>query len=46
MYKILIVDDEERIRTVIKTYALNEGYEVYSIENNTHIIFKSNILSI
>lgn len=29
MYKILIVDDEERIRTVIKTYALNEGYEVF-----------------
>lgn len=28
MYKILIVDDEERIRNVIKTYAINEGYGV------------------
>ncbi len=29
MYNILIVDDEERIRAVIKTYALNEGYHVF-----------------
>lgn len=29
MYNILIVDDEERIRTVIKTYADNEGYRVF-----------------
>lgn len=29
MVNILIVDDEERIRSVIKTYAENEGYDVY-----------------
>lgn len=28
MYRILIVDDEERIRNVIAAYALNEGYIV------------------
>ena len=28
MYKLLIVDDEERIRTLIKKYALLEGYSV------------------
>ena len=28
MYKILIVDDEERIRNVIATYAKKEGYVV------------------
>ena len=28
MVKILVVDDEERIRNVIKTYANNEGYQV------------------
>lgn len=28
MYRILIVDDEERIRNVIAAYALNEGYVV------------------
>ncbi len=29
MYKILIVDDEEKIRAVIKEYAEFEGYEVF-----------------
>lgn len=29
MIKILIVDDEERIRSVVKTYAENEGYQVF-----------------
>lgn len=29
MKNILIVDDEERIRTVIKTYAENDGYTVF-----------------
>lgn len=29
MIKILVVDDEERIRSVIKTYANNEGYHVF-----------------
>ena len=28
MYKILVVDDEERIRELIKKYAVFEGYEV------------------
>ena len=31
--KILIVDDEELIRNVIKTYCLNEGYKVIEAEN-------------
>ena len=30
--KILIVDDEELIRNVIKTYCLNEGYKVIEAE--------------
>jgi len=29
VYKILVVDDEEKIREVIKEYAKFEGYEVY-----------------
>lgn len=29
MKKLLIVDDEERIRTVVKTYAENDGFEVF-----------------
>lgn len=28
MYKILIVDDEERIRTLVKKYAVFEGHEI------------------
>ena len=28
MVKILVVDDEERIRSVIKTYGVNEGYSI------------------
>ena len=28
MFKLLIVDDEQRIREVIKTYAEFEGHEV------------------
>lgn len=33
MVKILIVDDEDRIRSVIKTYAINEGYKVFEASN-------------
>ena len=33
MYKLLIVDDEEKIRSLIKKYALFEGYEVREAEN-------------
>ena len=28
MYKLLVVDDEERIRSLIKKYAQFEGYEI------------------
>ncbi|NLY63213.1 MAG: response regulator transcription factor [Erysipelothrix sp.] len=38
MYKILIVDDEERIRNVIATYAKNEGYEVTHASNGLEAI--------
>ncbi len=31
--KILIVDDEEKIRSVIKEYCLNEGYTVYEADS-------------
>lgn len=31
--KILIVDDEEKIRTVIKEYCLNEGYSVFEADS-------------
>lgn len=33
MYKILIVDDEENIREVLKEYAEFSGYEVYEASN-------------
>lgn len=38
--KILIVDDEELIRTVIKEYVLLEGYEVDEAENGLEAIDK------
>lgn len=41
--KILIVDDEERIRTVIKEYALLEGYEVDEAGNGYEAIDKCKI---
>lgn len=44
--KILIVDDEQLIRTVIKEYCLNEGYEVFEAEHGIEmldIIKKENI---
>ena len=31
--KILIVDDEDLIRTVIKEYCCNAGYDVYEASN-------------
>ena len=33
MYKILITDDEDRIREVLREYALSEGYEVVEASN-------------
>ena len=33
MYKILIVDDEEKIRTLISKYAVFEGYDVVEAED-------------
>lgn len=38
--KILVVDDEKRIRDVIKTYAYNENYEVIEAENGLQAIEK------
>ena len=35
MYKILVVDDEPKIREVIKEYAEFSGYEVPSLGVNT-----------
>lgn len=38
MYKLLIVDDEEKIRSLIKKYALFEGYEVREAENGMEAV--------
>ncbi len=38
MSKLLIVDDEFRIRELIKKYALYEGYEVFEAENGQEAI--------
>jgi len=38
MYKILIVDDEEKIRKVIKEYAEFEGHSAYEAENGMRAI--------
>ncbi|MBU3812681.1 MAG: response regulator transcription factor [Candidatus Niameybacter stercoravium] len=38
MYKLCIIDDEEKIRALIKKYALFEGYEVKEAENGMQAI--------
>lgn len=38
MYRLLIVDDEPKIRELIKKYALFEGYEVEEAENGIQAI--------
>ena len=38
MYKLLIVDDQERIRTLIKKYALLEGHEVFEAQNGLEAV--------
>lgn len=38
MYKILIVDDEEKIRTLVKKYAVFEGHEVTEAQNGMEAI--------
>ena len=38
--KLLVVDDEELIRNVIKEYAINEGYKVIEAENGRIAIEK------
>lgn len=38
MYKLCIVDDEEKIRALIKKYALFEGYKVKEAENGMQAI--------
>ena len=46
MYKILIADDEAKIREVIKEYALISGYEVFEANNGIEaieIVQKENI---
>lgn len=38
MYKILIADDEEKIRTVIREYAEFEGYEVFEAKDGMEAV--------
>lgn len=38
MFKLLIVDDEQRIREVIKTYAEFEGHEVMEAKDGLEAI--------
>ena len=38
--KILIVDDEKRIRDVVREYCYNESYEVVEAENGLEAISK------
>ena len=37
MYSILVVDDEEKIRTVIRKYAEFEGYGITEASNGIEI---------
>ena len=48
VYKILIVDDEEHIRSLIKKYAYFEGHTVYEAENGLEAIdmCKNNVYDI
>jgi DNA-binding response OmpR family regulator len=38
MYKILVVDDEEKIRALIKKYAVFEGHEVVEAKDGMEAI--------
>lgn len=38
MYKLLIVDDEKRIRELVKKYAVFEGYDVTEAENGMQAV--------
>ena len=38
MYKILVVDDEEKIREVIREYAEFEGHEVFEAEDGMQAV--------
>ena len=38
MEKILVVDDEENIRNIIKKYAVFEGYDVYEAEDGIEAV--------
>ncbi|HAX71999.1 MAG TPA: DNA-binding response regulator, partial [Firmicutes bacterium] len=38
MYKILVTDDEDRIRELIKKYAMFEGYTVVEAENGMEAV--------
>ena len=38
MYKILITDDEDRIREVLREYAISEGYEVQEASNGAEAV--------
>lgn len=38
MEKILVVDDEENIRNIIKKYAIFEGYDVYEAEDGIEAV--------
>ncbi len=38
MYKILVVDDEDKIRGIIKKYAVYEGYQVKEACDGTEAV--------
>ena len=38
MYKILVVDDEAHIRSIIKKYGEYEGYKVYEAQSGVEAI--------
>ena len=46
---LLVVDDDERIRTLLKEYLVNEGFIIYweiSKSSNKHLIFKKRLTTI
>lgn len=46
MFKILVVDDEPKIREVIKTYAEFEGNEVIEAEDGLEAIEKQSPINL
>lgn len=38
MYSLLVVDDEEKIRTIIRKYGEFEGYKITEVSNGIEVI--------